>query len=57
LILEGKICFITGSTRGIGWAVAREFAREGGSVILNGRSPGGVLEERRTQLETEFSKP
>jgi 3-oxoacyl-[acyl-carrier protein] reductase len=57
LILEGKICFITGSTRGIGWVVAREFASEGGTVILNGRSPGGMLEERRTQLETEFSKP
>jgi 3-oxoacyl-[acyl-carrier protein] reductase len=57
LILEGKICFVTGSTRGIGWAVAQEFARQGGTIILNGRSAGGVLEERRRQLEAEFSKP
>jgi 3-oxoacyl-[acyl-carrier protein] reductase len=57
LILDGKICLITGSTRGIGWAIAQEFARQGGTVILNSRSPGGVLEERRRQLEGEFSKP
>jgi 3-oxoacyl-[acyl-carrier protein] reductase len=57
LILESKICFVTGSTRGIGWAVAREFARQGGTVILNSRQPGGILEEKRKQLEAEFSRP
>ena len=56
-ILEGKICFVTGSTRGIGWAVAREFARQGATVILNSRQPGGMLEERRLQLEQEFFRP
>jgi 3-oxoacyl-[acyl-carrier protein] reductase len=57
LMLEGKVCFVTGSTRGIGWAVAEEFARQGATVILNSRQPGEALEERRKQLETEFSRP
>lgn len=56
-MLQGKICFVTGSTRGIGWAVAQEFARQGATVILNARQPGGMLEERRSQLEQEFSRP
>jgi len=57
LILQGKICFITGSTRGIGWAVAQEFARQGATLILNSRQFGGILEERRKQLENNFSRP
>jgi 3-oxoacyl-[acyl-carrier protein] reductase len=57
LILQEKICFITGSTRGIGWAVAQEFARQGATIILNSRQAGGMLEDRRKQLEQEFSRP
>jgi 3-oxoacyl-[acyl-carrier protein] reductase len=51
LILKDKICFITGSTRGIGWATAREFARQGATVILNGR---GDLRDREKELADEF---
>lgn len=36
--LKGKNVFITGSTRGIGLAVAHEFARLGANIVLNGRS-------------------
>lgn len=57
MTLEGKICFVTGSTRGIGWAVAREFARLGATVILNSRHADEALEQRRQQLEAEFSRP
>lgn len=57
MILEGKICFVTGSTRGIGWAVAREFARQGATVILNARHAGEALELCRQQLSTDFSIP
>ena len=35
--LEGKIAFITGSTRGIGWEVAKLFAQKGMIVLLNGK--------------------
>lgn len=35
--LQGKTAFITGSTRGIGWAIAQTFANEGMNIVLNGR--------------------
>lgn len=54
MMLQGKVCFITGSTRGIGWATAREFARNGATVILNHRGSAEVLKERCLELETEF---
>jgi 3-oxoacyl-[acyl-carrier protein] reductase len=56
LMLQDKVCFITGSTRGIGWATAREFARHGATVILNNRGPSGLLEERCQELEDEFHR-
>lgn len=36
--LQGKNVFVTGSTRGIGLAVAESFANEGCNIVLNGRS-------------------
>lgn len=37
--LKGQTAFITGSTRGIGLAIAKAFAKEGVHIILNGRRP------------------
>jgi 3-oxoacyl-[acyl-carrier protein] reductase len=54
LMLQDKVCFITGSTRGIGWATAREFARQGATVILNHRGSAALLEERCGELQAEF---
>lgn len=36
--LEGKTALITGSTRGIGKAIALEFARDGADIVVCGRS-------------------
>lgn len=36
--LENKTALVTGSTKGIGFAIARLLAAEGASVIVNGRS-------------------
>ena len=44
LQLENKRAFVTGSTAGIGFAIAETLAREGASVILNGRTQARVDE-------------
>jgi NAD(P)-dependent dehydrogenase (short-subunit alcohol dehydrogenase family) len=36
--LVGKTALITGSTEGIGYAIARQLARAGADVVINGRS-------------------
>jgi NAD(P)-dependent dehydrogenase (short-subunit alcohol dehydrogenase family) len=42
LELNGKRALVTGSTAGIGAAIAAELAREGARVIVNGRLPAAV---------------
>jgi NAD(P)-dependent dehydrogenase (short-subunit alcohol dehydrogenase family) len=38
LQLDGKLAFVTGSTAGIGYAIAQGLAKEGATVIVNGRT-------------------
>ena len=40
--LEGRVALITGSSRGIGAAIARLFAAEGATVAVHGRDPAAV---------------
>jgi 3-oxoacyl-[acyl-carrier protein] reductase len=40
--LAGKVCWVTGSSRGIGAAIARRFAREGARVAVHGRDVEAV---------------
>jgi meso-butanediol dehydrogenase/(S,S)-butanediol dehydrogenase/diacetyl reductase len=40
--LNGKVAVITGSGTGIGRAIATVFAREGASVVVNGRRPDRI---------------
>ena len=54
LTLEGKIAFITGSTRGIGWGAARLFAQKGATVLLNGASDEALLQSRTEELKATF---
>jgi NAD(P)-dependent dehydrogenase (short-subunit alcohol dehydrogenase family) len=42
LELDGKKALVSGSTAGIGFAIARALAREGADVIVNGRTAEGV---------------
>ena len=53
LQLDGKRALVTGSTAGIGFAIARELAAEGASVIINGRSFERV-EAARERILAEF---
>jgi NAD(P)-dependent dehydrogenase (short-subunit alcohol dehydrogenase family) len=40
--LHGKLALVTGSTAGIGYAIAEAFVREGARVVINGRSRESV---------------
>lgn len=42
--LEGKLCLVSGSTAGIGLAIATVLAGEGAEVIVNGRTDDRVAE-------------
>ena len=45
--LEGKLAFVTGSSRGIGKATAMLLVREGAEVIVHGRTPESVDAARK----------
>ena len=50
--LSNRICLITGSSQGIGLALARGLAGYGARVVLNGRDPG-KLADARDQLRAD----
>jgi NAD(P)-dependent dehydrogenase (short-subunit alcohol dehydrogenase family) len=50
LKLKGKRALVTGSTAGIGFAIARGLAREGADVVVNGRTEGKVAEAIKRML-------
>jgi NAD(P)-dependent dehydrogenase (short-subunit alcohol dehydrogenase family) len=53
LQLKGKTAFISGSTQGIGYAIAQQLLTEGASVIINGRNKDKT-ENSRDQLKKQF---
>ena len=48
LQLTGKRALVTGSTAGIGYAIAETLLAEGATVIINGRSEGSVASVVKT---------
>jgi 3-hydroxybutyrate dehydrogenase len=53
-MLKGKSVVVTGSTSGIGLAVARTFAKEGANITINGFGDKAAIEKERSGLEQEF---
>lgn len=52
LQLKGRIALVTGSTAGIGYAIAVALAREGAEVVVNGRTQARV-DEACARLQAE----
>ncbi|MPW23612.1 3-hydroxybutyrate dehydrogenase [Paraburkholderia sp. CNPSo 3157] len=52
-MLNGKAAIVTGSTSGIGLAIATAFAAHGADVMLNGFGDANAIETARVQLERE----
>ena len=50
--LKGQTAVITGSTSGIGLALARAVASHGGDVVLNGLGDAAEIERTRAELES-----
>jgi len=50
--LSGRVCLVTGASRGIGWGMAEGLARAGAHVVLNGRTPE-TLAQREKALKDQ----
>lgn len=54
MTLKSKNAVITGSTSGIGLAIARALAKEGANVVINGLGDAAEIEKTRAAIESEF---
>jgi 3-hydroxybutyrate dehydrogenase len=54
MTLTSKTAVVTGSTSGIGLAIARALAKEGANVVINGLGDAAEIEKTRAGIEAEF---
>jgi len=54
MILKSKTAVVTGSTSGIGLAIARAMAKEGANVLINGFGKAEDIEKERAGIEADF---
>jgi 3-hydroxybutyrate dehydrogenase len=55
--LKGQVAVVTGSTSGIGLAMARALSERGVKVVLNGLGDPAAIEQTRAGLEAETGAP
>jgi len=53
-MLKGKNAVVTGSTSGIGLAIARALAQDGANVMINGFGDKAAIEKERAGIEKDF---
>jgi 3-hydroxybutyrate dehydrogenase len=53
-MLKGKSALVTGSTSGIGLAIARAIAAEGANLTINGFGDAAAIETERSGIEKDF---
>jgi 3-hydroxybutyrate dehydrogenase len=53
-MLKGKVALVTGSTSGIGLAIARAYAKQGADIVINGFGDKGAIEKERAGIEADF---
>jgi 3-oxoacyl-[acyl-carrier protein] reductase len=51
---SGKVALVTGSSRGIGAAIAMRLAEHGASIVLNGRHPSDALDRVAMMLAENY---
>jgi 3-hydroxybutyrate dehydrogenase len=54
IMLKGRNAVVTGSTSGIGLGIAREFAKDGANVLINGFGSAADIEKERAGIEKDF---
>ena len=52
-MLKGKVAIVTGSTSGIGLGIAKELARLGSDIVLNGFGEASEIEKIRNGIARE----
>ena len=52
--LKSRVAVVTGSTSGIGLAIARALAAEGANIVINGLGDAAPIEAERAAIEKDF---
>ena len=55
--LNGRVIAITGSSRGIGFSIAKIFAQSGASLIMNAKNDNNVFKESCDEIRDLFNVP